>query len=56
MMRQLKERGITQEAAAKLSPEERADKIVRGVLVDREIPEYTAQYQQVIERAQAASA
>ena len=56
MMRALKERGITQEAAAKLSPEERADRIVRGVLVDRDIPEYTSEYQKLIERVQAAEA
>jgi len=56
MMRALKEKGITQEAAAKLSPDERADKIVRGVLVDRDIPEYTAEYQKLIDRVQAAIA
>lgn len=55
MMRALKEKGITQEAAAGLSPEERADKIVRGVLVDRDIPEYTAEYQKLIDRVQAAT-
>jgi len=54
MMRALKEKGITQQAAARLSPEERTDKIVRGVLVDRDIPEYTAEYQKLIERVQAA--
>ena len=56
MMRALKDKGVTQEAAAKLSPEERADKIVRGVLVDRDIPEYTAEYQKLIDRVQAANA
>lgn len=56
MMRALKERGVTLEAAAAMSPEERADKIVRGVLVDREIPEYTAEYQRLIDRVQAMNA
>jgi 2-oxoglutarate ferredoxin oxidoreductase subunit beta len=55
MMRQLKERGITQEAAARLNPEDLGDKIVRGVLVDRDIPEYTAEYQKLIDRVQAAT-
>jgi 2-oxoglutarate ferredoxin oxidoreductase subunit beta len=56
MMQQLKERGITQAAAAKLSAEELEDKIVRGVLVDRDLPEYTAEYAKIIERAQAEQA
>jgi hypothetical protein len=30
-----------------------ADKIVRGVLVNREVTEYTRLYDQVIEKAQA---
>lgn len=53
MMRALKEKGITAEAAARLTPEERAECIVRGVLVDRDIPEYTAEYEKLIERVQA---
>jgi 2-oxoglutarate ferredoxin oxidoreductase subunit beta len=53
MMRSLKENSITVEAAARMSEEERRGKIVRGVLVNRDIPEYTAEYQKVIERAQA---
>jgi 2-oxoglutarate/2-oxoacid ferredoxin oxidoreductase subunit beta len=54
MMRMLKERSITQSASEKLSPEERADKIVRGILCNLDKPEYTALYQQIIERAQQA--
>jgi 2-oxoglutarate/2-oxoacid ferredoxin oxidoreductase subunit beta len=54
MMRMLKERSITQSAAEKLSPEERTDKIVRGILCNLDKPEYTALYQQVIEQAQQA--
>jgi 2-oxoglutarate/2-oxoacid ferredoxin oxidoreductase subunit beta len=54
MMRMLKERSITQSAAEKLSPDERMDKIVRGILCNLDKPEYTALYQQVIEQAQQA--
>jgi 2-oxoglutarate/2-oxoacid ferredoxin oxidoreductase subunit beta len=54
MMRMLKERSITQSAAEKLSPDERVDKIVRGILCNLDKPEYTALYQQVIEQAQQA--
>jgi 2-oxoglutarate/2-oxoacid ferredoxin oxidoreductase subunit beta len=54
MMRMLKERSITQSAAEKLSPDERTDKIVRGILCNLDKPEYTALYQQVIEQAQQA--
>lgn len=56
MMRDLKERGITQAAAAKLGAKELEGKIVRGVLVDRDFPEYTAEYQKIIQRAQAQAA
>jgi 2-oxoglutarate ferredoxin oxidoreductase subunit beta len=53
MMRALKDNSITVEAAAGLPEEERRGKIVRGVLVDRDIPEYTAEYEKVIARARA---
>ncbi len=55
MMRQLKDNSITLSAATsgKLTPEERASKIVRGVLLDVDKPEYTALYDQLIERAKA---
>ncbi|MBN1399778.1 MAG: 2-oxoacid:ferredoxin oxidoreductase subunit beta [Anaerolineae bacterium] len=53
MMRALKEGSVTVRAAADLSPEERAKKIVRGVLVDRELPEYVAEYDKIIAKAQA---
>lgn len=53
MMRQLKENSISMKTAEKLTPEERADKIVRGIFVDREIPDYSELYQQVVERAQS---
>lgn len=53
MMRRLKENSVSLAAAEKLLPEEREQHIVRGVLRDVEKPEYTALYDQVIERAQA---
>lgn len=55
MMRMLKEQSITKSTAEKLSPEERAGKIVRGVLCNQDKPEFTALYDQVIERAQRSS-
>jgi 2-oxoglutarate ferredoxin oxidoreductase subunit beta len=55
MMRRLKDNSVTQSAADKLTPEDRAQKIVRGVLCDLDKPEYTALYQQVIERAGGAA-
>jgi len=53
MMRYLKEHSVSQKQAESLSEEEKGWKIVRGVFVDRDIPEYTQLYDQVIERAQA---
>jgi 2-oxoglutarate ferredoxin oxidoreductase subunit beta len=55
MMRRLKEDSIPVERARELPPEQLQGKIVRGVLVDRDIPEYTERYQKVIEMAQAAA-
>jgi 2-oxoglutarate ferredoxin oxidoreductase subunit beta len=51
MMRRLKDNSVTLSAADKLPPEEQAAKIVRGVFLDVDKPEYTALYDQVIERA-----
>jgi 2-oxoglutarate/2-oxoacid ferredoxin oxidoreductase subunit beta len=53
MMRALKDNSVTLQAAAALPEEERRTRIVRGVLADRNIPEYTAEYQKIIERARA---
>jgi hypothetical protein len=36
-----------------MSFEEKRGKIIRGVFVDRDIPEYTKLYGKIIERAQA---
>jgi len=53
MMARLKQDSITVERAGGMTPEQLKGKIVRGVLVDRDIPEYTERYQKVIEAAQA---
>ena len=55
MMRQLKDNSITRAAADKLAPEERGGKTIRGVVCDLDKPEYTALYDQVIERARAGA-
>jgi 2-oxoglutarate ferredoxin oxidoreductase subunit beta len=53
MMRRLKEQSVTLRQAQKMSEEDKTSKIVRGVFVDRDIPEYTQLYDQIIQRAQA---
>ncbi len=53
MMRRLKETSLTLKQAEGKTAQELAGKIVRGVLVDRELPEYIHLYQQVIQRAKA---
>ncbi len=53
MMQQLKDNSIPVERARELPPEAREGKIVRGVLVDRDIPEYTERYRRLIEVAQS---
>ncbi len=54
MMRRLKEGSITVKQAERMGPEERAGKIVRGILADRDdLVEYTRRYQEeVVLRAQ----
>ena len=56
MMRTLKEQSITLKRAEGMSDEEKRGKIVRGVFVDRDTPEYTRLYDHVIERAQQEAA
>jgi 2-oxoglutarate ferredoxin oxidoreductase subunit beta len=56
MMARLKEQSVNQKKAETLSAEEKQDLIIRGVFIDRDIPEYTKLYDQVIERAQAEAA
>jgi len=55
MMRQLKDNSVPLAAAEKLSPEEREGKIFRGVLLERDIPEYTERYDRIIEQARQAA-
>lgn len=52
MMRALKEKSVSITAAEKLTPEERATKIVRGVLWDVQKPSYLEMYDKVMQRAQ----
>ena len=56
MMRHLKEQSVTQATASEMSEEQLQAVIVRGVLVDRDIPEYTQLYDRIIDRAQDARA
>lgn len=51
MMRLLKENSITVQAAEKLQEDLPEERIVRGVLLDRDKPEFTDLYDQVIEQA-----
>jgi 2-oxoglutarate ferredoxin oxidoreductase subunit beta len=52
MMRRIKEISVNLAVAEKLTPEERATRIVRGVLWDIEKPDYLTLYDKVIQRAQ----
>jgi 2-oxoglutarate ferredoxin oxidoreductase subunit beta len=54
MMRNLKEQSVTLATASEMSEEQLKEVIVRGVMVDRDVPEYTQLYDQVIARAQTA--
>lgn len=54
MMQRLKDDSIPVERTSTMTPEQLAGKIIRGVLVDRDVPEFTERYQKVIEMAQAA--
>ncbi|HDD24842.1 MAG TPA: 2-oxoacid:ferredoxin oxidoreductase subunit beta [Chloroflexi bacterium] len=52
MMRRLKEQSISQKQAERMSAEEKAGKIIRGIFADRNIPEYTRLYDEIIAKAQ----
>ena len=54
MMRYLKENSVKVRDPAERERKEQEGKIVRGVFLDRDIPEYTELYDRVIEHAQAA--
>ena len=51
MMRRIKEQSLTKRQSEDLTPEETEGKIIRGVFAEREIPEYTEQYEKVIAQA-----
>jgi 2-oxoglutarate ferredoxin oxidoreductase subunit beta len=51
MLRAQRDGTIGADAAARLSPEELAGKLVRGILVDRDAPEYSQMYAEVIAKA-----
>jgi len=48
MLEDLKARSVPIKKAAKMSPEELEDKVITGVFVDKEKPEYTDQYEKLI--------
>lgn len=50
MMKYLKENSVSVEKAKNMTEEELAGKIVVGVLRDRELPEYSEEYEKLIER------
>jgi len=50
MMKQLRDDSIPINKAAKMSESELNGKVVTGIIVDRERPEYTENYKQLIER------
>ncbi len=52
MMKWQRDQAVSAVQASKLSVEERADKFVIGVLHKSEVPEYTKQYDWIIEQAQ----
>jgi 2-oxoglutarate ferredoxin oxidoreductase subunit beta len=56
MMRRLKEQSVTLKQAEAMSPEEREGHIVRGIFADRDIPEYTQLYDEIISRAKREAA
>lgn len=51
MMEQQRDRSIPVEKASKMKPEELKDKIVIGVLVDKELPVYQNEYEKIRDRA-----
>jgi 2-oxoglutarate ferredoxin oxidoreductase subunit beta len=55
MMRYIQQHAVTQSTASEMSAEQLKKAIVRGVMVDRDIPEYTQLYDQVIAKATAAA-
>jgi 2-oxoglutarate ferredoxin oxidoreductase subunit beta len=56
MMRRLKDQSVTLKQTEGMSPEEKEDKIVRGIFAERDILEYTKRYDQIIEEVQKEAA
>jgi 2-oxoglutarate ferredoxin oxidoreductase subunit beta len=54
MMEWQRDHAVPVEKALKMKTEERQDKIVIGVLVDKELPVYQDEYEKIRERAQEA--
>jgi 2-oxoglutarate ferredoxin oxidoreductase subunit beta len=54
MMEWQRDHAVTVEKSATMKPEELQDKIVIGVLVDKELPVYQDEYEKIRERAKAA--
>jgi len=54
MMEWQRDHAVTVEKAAATKPEELEDKILIGVLVDKELPVYQDEYEKIRERAKAA--
>lgn len=52
MIKQLKEDSVSIEKASKMTEQELNGKVVTGILVDKELPEYTANYQRLIDSFQ----
>lgn len=53
MMNVLKENAVPKSRADTMDPDELREKIVTGVLVDVDLPEYTEEYQKLIDRVRA---
>ena len=51
MMRRIKEQSVTLKQAEGLSAEDRQQRIVRGIFAERDMPEYTRRYDQIIAAA-----
>jgi 2-oxoglutarate ferredoxin oxidoreductase subunit beta len=50
MLEELKEQAVPVKKAAKMTDEELEGKIVTGILTDKDMPEYTDRYTQLIDR------
>jgi len=55
MMEWQRDHAVTVDKAASMKPEELQDKIVIGVLVDKELPVYQEEYEKIRERGKAAA-